>query len=287
MHLKKRSSMVAFLATIISSITPRASGFASTTGNPSFPHNSLKSTFNRGRLILNRTSRTAIEAKKKPQNDDDENDEFVTKEMFLRNMIDDNEDDDEKNDNIDEKIPEEPKEGKVKRKKRNGSHYRVLDNRDNLPFLVKVTTPDPYTNNEAMAKKAKKNSEELPKGSKAKKNKKNLSSKRHNLIGMDGVDSIKSSIFKRKKDGSLDQVLGEFALDKGTNCGDILDVGDGREYQVQKARCQYKYVGGKKFVMTRKILEVKEMKRILVEKEVQQLFDNDGDSNDDDILQLE
>lgn len=104
---------------------------------------------------------------------------------------------------------------------------------------------------------------------------------------MDGVDSIKSSIFMRKKDGSLDQVLGEFALDKGTNCGDIVDVGDGREYQVQKARCQYKYVGGKRFVMTRKILEVKEVKRILVEQEMKQMFENDGKSNDDDVLQLE
>ena len=152
---------------------------------------------------------------------------------------------------------------------------------------MKVTTPDPYTNNEAMAKKARKNTAELPKGYKAKKNKKNSSNRRHNLIGMDGVDSIKSSIFKRKKDGSLDQVLGEFALDKATNCGDIVDVGDGREYQVQKARCQYKYVGGKRFVMTRKIVEVKEIKRILVEKEVKRLFDNDGSGNDDDHLQLE
>ena len=112
---------------------------------------------------------------------------------------------------------------------------------------------------------------------------------------MDGVDSIASSIYRRKKDGSLDQILGEFALDKATNCGDVIDVGNGMEYQVQKARCQYKYVGGKKFVMTRKILEVKEMKRILVEKEVKQLFENDGsqsnnnngDDNDDGILHLE
>jgi hypothetical protein len=38
---------------------------------------------------------------------------------------------------------------------------------------------------------------------------------------------------------------------------------------------QYKYVGGKRFVMTRKILEVKEIKRILIEKEVQNLFEKE------------
>lgn len=224
---------------------------------------------------------------KKSQNTDDEDEdnvdnELVTKEMFHRDMLNVEED------NSSDDTKQEPKTGKVKRKKRNGSHYRVLDNRDSLPFLVKVTTPDPYTNNEIMKKKARKNTEKLSKGSKSNKNKNSAANKRRNLVGMDGVDSIASSIYKRKQDGSLDQVLGEFALDKCTNCGDILDVGDGVEYKVQKARCQYKYVGGKKFVMTRKILEVKEVKRILVEKEVRQLFENDGQSDDDDqFLQLE
>ena len=219
-------------------------------------------------------------------NEDESDDELVTKEMFLRNMLDG-----EKNEN---EATKEPLQGKTRRKKRNGSHYRTLDNRDSLPFLVKVTTPDPYTNNEVMQKTARKNTENLPKGAKfkSKKNKKNGgSTKRHNLVGMDGVDSITSSIYKRKKDGSLDQVLGEFALDKSTNCGDIVEVGDGVQYTVQKARCQYKYVGGKKFVMTRKILEVKEVKRALVEEEVKQLFENDGtrgnDDDEDSLLQLE
>ena len=69
---------------------------------------------------------------------------------------------------------------------------------------------------------------------------------------------------------------------RSTSCGDIIEIGDGTQYQVQKARCQYKYAGGKRFVMTRKILEVKEIKRILVEKEVQELFEkdiNDGDES--------
>jgi hypothetical protein len=224
-------------------------------------------------------------------NQNEENDELVTKEMFLRNMLD-AEGNDNTNDNTNEstnavnKEQKEPMTGKVKRKKKRSSRYKVVDNRDSLPFLVKVTTPDPYTNNEVMQKNARKNTEQLAKGAKSKKNKKtkDASKKRHNMVGMDGVDSIASSIYKRKKDGTLDQVLGEFALDKSTNCGDILEIGDGVEYKVQKARCQYKYVGGKRFVMTRKILEVKEVKRLLVEKEIKQLFDKDGISDDNDTL---
>ena len=223
--------------------------------------------------------------------------------MPLRQMLNGNEEQDEEGKYDIDNSPQQQQQqqqqqesteilpGKVKRKKRNGSHYRVLDNRDNLPFLVKVTTPDPYTNNEAMQKKARKNTKQLPKGSKnndrGKKELKGNKKERHNLIGMGGIDSIASSIYKRKKDGTLDQILGEFALDKSTNCGDVLDVGDGVEYQVQKARCQYKYVGGKRFVMTRKILEVKEVRRILMEKEVKQLFDNNENEDEDDVLHLE
>jgi len=215
-------------------------------------------------------------------------DELVTKEMFLRDMLSSetqNEDDYNINDKKKgENESQSPKSGTVKRKKKNGSRYRVVDNRDNLPFLVEVTTPDPYTNNDVMIKNARQNT------SNSKKAKKNGIKMRHNLIGMDGVDSIKSSIYKRQKDGKLHQVLGEFAMDKSTNCGDIIDVGDGTQYQVQKARCQYKYAGGKRFVMTRKILEVKEVKRILIEKEVKQLFHNDGNqpqNNNNDTPYLE
>ncbi len=243
----------------------------------------------------------------KADDEDSDDDDLVTKEMFLKDSLGLNGEQGagggaaattrtttttgaEEGEEGKEGEQQQLKEGMVKRKKRNGKHYRVLDNRDNLPFLVKVTTPDPYTNNEVMQKKARKNTEQFAKGANSKKNKKSkdMKSKRHNLIGMDGVDSIASSIYMRKRDGTLDQILGEFKLDKSTNCGDIVDVGGGVEYQVQKARCQYKYVGGKKFVMTRKILEVKEVKRLLVEKEVKQLFEKDGsNSDDDDVLRLE
>lgn len=187
----------------------------------------------------------------------------------------------------------DPPSGTVKRKKKNGSQYRVIDNRDNLPFLVKVTTPDPYTNNEEMKNQARKNSKiqkEMVKKSKQKKTKKskaeNLPTRRR-LGGMAGGDSIASSIYTRADNGDLHKVLGEFVLDKSTNCGDIIQVGNDIEYQVQRARCQYKYAGGKKFVMTRKILEVKEVKRILVESEVKKLFEMDGSEEIDEPPMLE
>lgn len=287
------------------SYLPSASGFThapslvqiSTTSSP-ITNQKIATPTGIGAASLKRLHINHLFAKDKKNSDVGDENEFITKEMFLRNILNNDEEqieDDEEveewpnsvnNDNGEKK---ELIQGKTKRKKRNGSQYKVLDNRDNLPFLVKVTTPDPYTNNEIMQKNARMNTEQLAKGSKSKKNKKDGGSyRRHNLVGMDGVDSIASSIYKRKKDGSLDQILGEFKLDKSTNCGDIVDVGDGVEYQVQKTRCQYKYVGGKKFVMTRKILEVKEVKRLLVEKEVRQMFENDGNRDDDEgILHLD
>ena len=59
---------------------------------------------------------------------------------------------------------------------------------------------------------------------------------------------IAASIYSQKDDGSLEKVLGEFSLDKNTNCGDLLEVGD-KEYEVQQARCQYKYAGGQRFAI--------------------------------------
>lgn len=216
--------------------------------------------------------------------------ELITKDMFYRDLLA----------NPDDPAPTTtpPKSATVKRKKKNGSaRYRTLDNRDNLPFLVKVTTPDPYTKNDEMERTARKNTKrdrERRKEMDSKDTKKKKKTIRKNLIGMNGKDAISSSIYARTDDGTLQQVLGEFTLDKSTNNGDIIKVGggsdgdEGKEYQVQKSRCQYKYAGGKKFVMVRKILEVKEMKRVLVEQEIRQIFDmdvgEDGDAspqNDD------
>jgi len=210
----------------------------------------------------------------KHENDNQNEGELVTNEMFLRDMLADPE-----AASVDTIIVKGEKtissDAKVRRKKKNGTHYRTLDNRDSLPFLVKVSTPDPYTSNEQMKKEAKLNTQLAKK--KTGKNGKKIdgSKRRQNLVGMDGKDSISSSIYTRGDDGSMHKVVGEFSLDKSTNCGDIIEVGDGTEYQVQKSRCQYKYAGGQRFIMTRKVLEVKEVKRILVEKEVKKLFEKE------------
>lgn len=212
--------------------------------------------------------------------DNEEEDEIVTREMLLRDMLSDS-----NSVNITDGN-EVSSSATVRRKKKNKSRYRTLDNRDSLPFLVKVNTPDPYTNNMKMKKDAKLNSKRHKKAKG-----KSGGKKRQNLVGTDEKDAIASSILKRDKEGNMHRIVGEFSLDKSTNCGDIIEIGDGTEYQVQKARCQYKYAGGKRFVMVRKILEVKEIKRILVEKEVQQLFEKELDENtmtfDNDDLMLE
>lgn len=221
--------------------------------------------------------------------EDEEEPQLVTRDMLLRDMLSDPEQKEYPTDSdisSDEDVSSSSA-AKVKRKKKNGSsQYRTLDNRDSLPFLVKVATPDPYTSNEQMKKEAKLNTERAKK--KLKKNggaAASVEKLRYNLVGMDGRDSISSSIYTRTDDGSMHKIVGEFSLDKSTNCGDIIEIGDGTQYQVQRARCQYKYVGGKRFVMTRKILEVKEIKRILIEKEVQNLFNKElSDINDDGDL---
>lgn len=204
--------------------------------------------------------------------------EPVTRDMFYRDMLADP-----------DTTNSSPKSATVKRKKKKGSsQYRVLDNRDSLPFLVQVTTPDPYTSNQKMEQTARKNTQrdrerQKKSDSSAKPDNKKNKKIRKNLFGVNGKDSIASSIYTRYDDGTLHQILGEFALDKSTGNGDIIKVGgdgeDGREYQVQKSRCQYKYAGGKRFVMVRKILEVKEIKRVLVEQEIRQIFDMDVDTS--------
>ena len=131
----------------------------------------------------------------------------------------------------------------VKRKKKGKGEYKPHDNRDALPFVVKVKTPDPYTS-EKVLKQALKNSNSNEKSSKSKR-------KTSNLVGMDSTGKgIAASIYSRKKDGSLYKVLGSFEFDKDTNCGDLLQVGE-REFEVVTARSQFKYAGGKSFVMIR------------------------------------
>eukprot|EP00980_Cylindrotheca_fusiformis_P013280 scaffold3375_cov153-Cylindrotheca_fusiformis.AAC.5 len=131
---------------------------------------------------------------------------------------------------------------KVKRRRKNG-RYKPMDNRDNLPFAVKKITPDPYTHPQIKKDKRK-----------AAKTKKS-----------DLDRSLTSSRLFTESDKGTSTLLGEFKLDKGTTSGDVIIIGD-KEFQVQTARCQYKYAGGKRFVMVRKILEVKEVTRVAKEE---------------------
>ena len=54
---------------------------------------------------------------------------------------------------------------------------------------------------------------------------------------------------------------------------DIIQIGE-KEFQVQTARCQYKYAGGQRFVMVRKILEVKEVTRVQKEEFLLRQYNN-------------
>jgi len=178
--------------------------------------------------------------------DDEDDEELITKEMFMRDMLSET----------------------TRRKKKGSKEYKPHDNRDALPFVVRVKTPDPYTDDNEMLKEAKKNSDLGTRRGKS------------NLVGMDSryANAISASIFSRKKDGTLYKVLGQFELDKNTNCGDLLQVGD-REFEVVTARSQFKYAGGKRFVMVRKILEVKEITRIAEEATLTRLMKKGGESS--------
>lgn len=200
----------------------------------------------------------------------------VTKEMFLRDLLRDpsDEEDDEEEDGISSKDVTVRRKNK---KGRSGNHkpYKVLDNRDSLPFAVEVATPDPYTHPEVKKQRALTNSV--------------TQRKRHDSI----ESSVSSSLFVQpnsrssKKEGngsdsSGDDAktwLGDFQLDKLTTTGDVLEIGD-RQFKVVKHKCQYKYAGGKRFVMTRKILEVKEMGRLKTEEYLKAQFTAESDSED-------
>mmetsp|Transcript_8494 Transcript_8494/g.17711 ORF Transcript_8494/g.17711 Transcript_8494/m.17711 type:complete len:289 (+) Transcript_8494:157-1023(+) len=182
-------------------------------------------------------------------------------------------------------------EPKVKRKRKNkkGQGYRPLDNRDHLPFSVRTKTPDdPYksrfqkqkeqqlikkgniVNSKAtdldrhMLASTRRESEKIKS-----KSKKNAKSNEHKVDGSTTPSRLIEKRSKKKKNAAGDMsattVIGEFELDKSTTSGDIIALGD-NEYRVETARCQYKYAGGQRFVMVRKILEVKELSRVVNEE---------------------
>lgn len=136
----------------------------------------------------------------------------------------------------------------VQRKTRKGQGYKPLDNRDHLPFAVKQITPDPYTRQEVKKQRQHK--------SKFKRSDLELQ-----------LMSSRLTLTTNNDDSST--LLGEFQLDKSTTSGDIISLANGKHYRVETARCQYKYAGGQRFVMCRKILEVKEITRSIQEAELE------------------
>jgi hypothetical protein len=146
--------------------------------------------------------------------------------------------------------------------KKSKKEYRVLDNRDSLPFSVQLATPDPYT----------------PPDAKKVKGRATTPRRRNNAV----ENKISSQLFmegdstRRSGDASSDAtktLLGEYQLDKHTTTGDVLLIGDS-QYKVVSHRCLYKYAGGQRFVMVRKILHVKEVGRWQAEEYLQRQWRN-------------
>jgi hypothetical protein len=154
----------------------------------------------------------------------------------------------------------------VKRKRKNGKGegYIPLDNRDHLPFAVKKITPDPYTHPETKQLQAKKT--------------------RQKKTDLDR-QLTDSRLYTTSREGDTSTLLGEFKLDKSTTSGDVIVIGE-KEYQVQNARCQYKYAGGQRFVMIRKVLDVKEVTRVQNEALLLQQYQR-SESAPEDPLHLD
>lgn len=189
---------------------------------------------------VSHVKRSNLFAASEPQGGDDDDDSdveptppneaIVTREMFQKELL---------------------KDPLVRRKKNKGGSqsYRVLDNRDSLPFQIEHAIPDPYTHPEVKRKQA------------------NKVRKKAGSIENGLASSLYATSSNDKDDDeeSNKTLLGEFVLDKYTTTGDILEIGD-VQYKVVRHKCQYKYAGGKRFVMVRKILQVKEIGRLQQEE---------------------
>jgi hypothetical protein len=180
-------------------------------------------------------------------------------------------------------LMEDPKVKRRKQQRKNGGLYEPLDNRDHLPFAVRMVTPDPYT--PSAVKKARQQRKKASAAADNAGSKRSPSTattadplsdhRRHQQQrhpsksggGSSAKDTATSRLYRPSPgDDDASTFLGEYQLDKGTTSGDVIVLGgdgdDRTEYVVQTARCQYKYAGGQRFVMVRKILEVKEVTRV-------------------------
>eukprot|EP00527_Entomoneis_sp_CCMP2396_P007938 CAMPEP_0198148326 /NCGR_PEP_ID=MMETSP1443-20131203/40880_1 /TAXON_ID=186043 /ORGANISM="Entomoneis sp., Strain CCMP2396" /LENGTH=301 /DNA_ID=CAMNT_0043812983 /DNA_START=133 /DNA_END=1038 /DNA_ORIENTATION=+ len=202
-------------------------------------------------------------------NDNNKNNDstVVTREIFQRELL---------------------KDPVVKRgknsKNNNNKHlqYKVLDNRDSLPFRVEHVTPDPYTHPDVKKKRFEKAKGKGAAGAAAVNKRRNANAIEDELLGTG--TKLSSAVFTGENDSKT--MIGEFMLDKHTTSGDLLEIGD-IQYKVTRHKCQYKYAGGQKFVMFRKILQVKEVGRLMTEEYLNKQFQTTSSPSDDGVEQIE
>jgi hypothetical protein len=192
-----------------------------------------------------------------------------------------------------------------KKKSSTTKEYKIVDNRDALPFQIQLHTPPDYhtmalrlSDAATVDGTATITSKPSPTKSSTTSNgpKKKTSdaittttptllssvyrSNEENDLDSDNNNSKKKSHKKRKTGGHnntdtdsvlLLQKLGDFVLDASTTTGDTIVLQDNTVYRVIRHRCLYQYKQ-KQFVMCRKILEVKELNRYLSEQYIAKQF---------------
>ena len=117
------------------------------------------------------------------------NDTLVTREMSQRELL------------ADPPVVKRKKNGK--RGGGSSNEYKVLDNRDSLPFRIENQVPDPYTKQEVKRKNA------------------NRVRKQPSSI----EEGLKSSLYMDDINDDGRTMLGEYFLDKHTTTGDVLEIG--------------------------------------------------------------
>lgn len=186
-------------------------------------------------------------------------------------------------------------EPKVKRKNRKGQGYKPLDNRDHLPFSVRTKTPDDPYKTRFQRKKEELSNKNINRDRRKKTDlDRHLSAAKSQTSKINDASTTPSRLIERKRkkktssnhDDSVTTVLGEFELDKSTTSGDVIILGN-KEYRVETARCQYKYAGGQRFVMVRKILEVKELTRVADEKVLLRQYNSSQSTSSSALEELE
>jgi hypothetical protein len=179
---------------------------------------------------------------------------LVTAEMFWRDVL------------RDPPTPVVKRPGSGKKSKK---EYRVMDNRDSLPFAVQLATPDPYSPPDATKPKGRGGSTG---GAAAPTPRRRNHAMENKISSQLFVEGDRAEGIDDPSDAAR-TLLGEYQLDKHTTTGDVLLIGE-HQYKVVSHRCLYKYAGGQRFVMMKKILHVKEVGRWQAEEYLHRQWKN-------------